>query len=81
LGVDFALAGKGKNIYGKVGECNGLNPCEKPSTTPKLIRTTPPKPTEPVVKYVVFEEPPKAPPLKQVWVPKPNHLKNPLDTL
>jgi hypothetical protein len=58
-----------------------LNPSEKPSTTPKLIKITPPKLTEPVVKDGVFEEPPKAPPHKQVWVPKPNRLKNPLDTL
>jgi hypothetical protein len=58
-----------------------LNPSEKPSTTPKLFKITPPKPTKPIVKDRVFEEPPKAPPQKQVWVPKPNHLKNPLDTL
>jgi hypothetical protein len=80
-GVGFALDGKGENIYGKVGECSGLNPSEKPSTTLKLIKITPPKPTKPIVKDGVFEEPPKAPPQKQVWVPKPNHLKNPLDTL
>jgi hypothetical protein len=60
--LSFALGGKGKNIYGKVGECSGLNPSEKPSTTPKLIKTTPPKSTEPVIKDGVFEEPPKAPP-------------------
>jgi hypothetical protein len=58
LGVGFALGRKGENIYGKVGECSGLNPSEKPSTTPKLIKITPPKPT---VKDRVFEEPPKAP--------------------
>jgi hypothetical protein len=49
-GVGFALGGKGESVYGKVGEFSGLNPCEKPSTTPKLIKITPPKPTEPVVK-------------------------------
>ena len=27
------------------------------------------------------QEPPKAPPQKQVWIPKPNHLRNPFDTL
>jgi hypothetical protein len=80
-GVGFALGGKGESVYGKVGEFSGLNPSEKPSTTPKLIKITPPKPTEPIVKDGVFEEPPKAPSQKQVWVPKPNHLKNPLDTL
>ena len=81
LGVGFALCEKGENIYGKVGECSGLNPSEKPSTTLKLIKITPPKPNEPIVKDGVFEESPKAPPQKQVWVPKPNYLKNPLDTL
>jgi hypothetical protein len=80
-GVGFALGRKGENIYGKVGECSGLNPSEKPSTTPKLIKITPPKPTEPIVKDRVFEEPPKAPSQKPVWVPKLNYLKNPLDTI
>jgi hypothetical protein len=58
-----------------------LNPSEKPSTTPKLIKIIPLKPTEATVKDRVFEEPPKAPSQKQVWVPKLNYLKNPLDTL
>ena len=61
-GIGFALGGKGENIYGKVGEYSGLNPCENPSSTPKLIKITPPKPIEPTVKDGVFEEPPKAPP-------------------
>ena len=56
-GVGFALGGKGESVYGKVGEFS-----EKSSTTPKLIKITPPKPTEPIVKDGVFEEPPKAPP-------------------
>jgi hypothetical protein len=81
LGVGFTLGGKGESVYGKVDEFSGLNPSEKSSTTPKLFKITPPKPTEPVVKDGVFEEPLKAPPQKQVWVSKPNHLKNPLDTL
>jgi hypothetical protein len=80
-GVGFALGGNGENIYGKVGECSGLRPSKKPSTTPKLIKITPPKPTEPIVKDGVFEEPLKALPQKQVWAPKPNLLKNSLDTL
>ena len=80
-GVGFAVGGKGENIYGKVGEYSGLKPSEKSTTTPKLIKITPPEPTLPTTKDGVFEEPPKAPPQKQVWVPKPNHLKNPLDTL
>ena len=54
--------GKGENIYGKVAEYSGLNPSEKPSTTPMLIKITPPKPNEPVVKDGVFEEPPKLQP-------------------
>jgi hypothetical protein len=33
------------------------------------------------MKDEVFEEPSRAPPQKQVWVPKPNLLRNPLDTL
>ena len=60
--VGFASGGKGENLYEKVGECSGLTPSEKPSTTPKLIKITPPKPTDPTVKDGVFEEPPKAPP-------------------
>jgi len=60
--VGFALGGKGENVYGKVGEFSGLNPSEKPFTTPKLIKITPPKPNEPVVKDGVFEEPPKLQP-------------------
>jgi hypothetical protein len=80
-GVGFALGGKGEHIYGKVGEFSGLSPSEKPPTTPKLIKITSPKPTEPTVKDRVFKEPPRASPQKQVWVPKPNHLRNPLDTL
>jgi hypothetical protein len=47
--VGFALGGKDEYVYGKVGEFSGLNPSEKPSTTPK-------------VKDGVFEEPPRAPP-------------------
>jgi hypothetical protein len=80
-GVGFALGGKGEHVYGKIGEFSGLSLSEKPPTTLKLIKITPPKPIEPTVKDRVFEEPPRAPPQKQVWVPKLNHLKNPLDTL
>ena len=80
-GVGFVVGGKGENLYGMVGEYSGLKLSEKPSTASKLIKITPPKPTLPTTKDGVFEEPPKAPPQKQVWVSKPNHLKNPLDTL
>jgi hypothetical protein len=34
LGVSFALDRKGESVYDKVGEFSGLNPSEKPSTTP-----------------------------------------------
>jgi hypothetical protein len=61
LGVDFVLGGNGESIYGKVGDFSDLNPSEKPFTTPKLIKITPNKSTEPVVKDGVFEEPSKAP--------------------
>jgi hypothetical protein len=61
-GVSFALGGKGEHVYGKVGEFSGLNPSEKPSTAPKLIKINPSNPTEPTVKDRVFEEPPRAPP-------------------
>jgi hypothetical protein len=63
-GVGFALGGKGKHVYVEVGEFSGLNPSEKPPTTSKLIKITPPKPTEPTVKDGVFKEPPRAPPQK-----------------
>jgi len=81
LSVDFALGGKGENLYGKVGEHSGLKPCEKPTTTPQLIKISPREPKLPTTKDGVFEGPLKPPPQKQVWVQKPNHLKNPLDTL
>jgi hypothetical protein len=81
LGVGFALGQKDEYVYGKVGKFSGLSPSEKPSTIPKLIKINPPKPTEPTMKDEVFEEPSRAPPQKQVWVLKPNLLRNPLDTL
>src|SRR5438105_4396009 len=64
--------------YGKLRQCNGLKPCEKPmpSTTTKAPIQNPPNP-----KDGVFVEPPKAPPKGQVWIPKLNHLNNPIDTL
>jgi len=61
-------------LYGKIGKAAGvasaLNVASS-STQPSLV-----DPVEGVLK-----EPPKAPPQKQVWVPKPNELRNPLDTL
>jgi hypothetical protein len=61
-GVGFALGGKGEHVCGKVGEFSGLSPSKKSPTTPKLIKITPPKPTEPTVKDGVFEETRRAPP-------------------
>jgi len=80
-GIGFASNEKGVNLFGKIGEYSGLKPSEKAIPTPKLTKNTPPKPIEPIVKDGIVEEPPKAPPQKQVWIPKPNHLRNPLDTL
>jgi hypothetical protein len=80
-GVGFTLGGKGEHVYGKVNEFSGLSPSEKRSTTPKLIKINPPKSTKLTVKDGVFEESPRDPPQKQVWVLNPNHLRNPLDTL
>src|SRR5579859_81565 len=80
-GLGFAIGGKGEVIYGKVGHGSGLSENEKNPIPPKLTKITPPKPTQPLVKDGVVQETPKAPPSKQVWVPKPNHLRNPLDTL
>ena len=80
-GLGFAIGGKDESAFGKIGECSGMNPSEKPDTTTKSSKVAPPKPTECVTKDGVFVEPPRAPPQKQVWVAKPNHLRNPLDTL
>jgi hypothetical protein len=59
------------NLYGKIGEASGLSPGEKPTSTPNTQNTT----------NGVYSEPPRAPPKDQVWIPKPNELRNPLDTL
>src|SRR6185312_11588545 len=61
-------------LYGKIGKAAGntsaLNTASM-STQPSLV------------DHVdgVLKEPQKAPPQKQVWVLKPNELRNPLDTL
>jgi len=76
-GLGFAIAGKqGEVIYGKVGQSSGLSQIEKPTHTPKFAKITPSEPTQPIVKDGVIDETPKAPPPKQVWIPKPNHLRN-----
>jgi hypothetical protein len=78
--LGFAVKDGTTACFGKVCECSGLKPSEKPSATPKLLKITPPKPTT-HVRDGVIEELVRAPPQKQVWVPKPNHLMNTLDTL
>jgi hypothetical protein len=67
--------------FGKVGECSGLKPSEKSSATPKLVKITPPKSANHIVSDGVPMELVRVPPQKQVWCPKSNHLRNPLDTL
>jgi hypothetical protein len=77
-GLGFATKDGSVARFGKVGECSGLTPSKKPSPTPKLIKTTPAKPIT-HVRDGVINEPLRAPPQKQVWLPKPNHLSNTLD--
>jgi hypothetical protein len=75
-GIGFDAEDGSVGCFGKVGEWSGL----KPLATPNLIKITQPKPIIPV-RNGVIEEPMRAPPQKQVWVPNPNHLRNTLDTL
>jgi hypothetical protein len=77
--LGFATKDGSVACFGKVGECSGLTPSEKPSSTPKLIKTTSTKLVIPV-RDGVIDEPMRDPPQKQVWLPKPNHLRNTLDT-
>jgi hypothetical protein len=79
-GLGFASRSRSDTQFGKVGECSGLKPSKIPSATPKLIKITPPKLTT-LLRDGVIEEPMKAPPHKQVWIAKPNHFRNTLDTL
>ena len=60
--IGFASNEKGANLFGKIGECSGLKPSEKPISTSILTKTILPKPLEPIVKDGVVEESPKAPP-------------------
>jgi hypothetical protein len=78
-GLGFAAKVGSVARFWKVGESCGLTPLEKPSHTPKLIKTAPAKPITPM-RDGVIDEPVRAPPQKQVWLPKPNHLRNTLDT-
>ena len=76
VGVDFAFTHADfVQPYGKIGEML------EPSVSALSSSTAPPVPKPAPVKDGIFSEPPRAPPKKPVWVPKPNHLKNPLDTL
>jgi hypothetical protein len=77
-GLGFATKDGSVTRFGKVGECSGLTPSEKPSLTPKLIKITPAKHITPM-RDGVIDEPVRAPPHKQAWLPKPNHLRNTLD--
>ena len=61
-------------LYGKIGKAAGV-----PSALNTVSTSTLPSLVDPVDG--VLKEPSKAPPQKQVWVPKPNELRNPLDTL
>jgi hypothetical protein len=58
-GLGFASGGKGEHVYGKVGECSGLKPSEKPTTTLKLIKITPPQPDKLLSKMECLKNLPK----------------------
>ena len=62
------------NLYGKIGKAVGA-----PSALNTASTSTQPSLVDPVDG--VLKEPSKTPLKKQVWVPKPNELRNPLDTL
>ena len=64
-----------QHIYGLIGQASG----EGTSTNPPSSTT--PKPSQVSTEGAVFEEPHRAPPRKQVWMSKPNHLRNKLDTM
>jgi hypothetical protein len=81
LGLGFATRYGSDACNDKVGECSGLPPSEKHTTTSYHIKFTAPKNATSTMRECVFEEPLKATPQKQVWCHKPDYLKNPLDTL
>jgi hypothetical protein len=64
-GIGFSFRSRSDTQLGKVGEWSGLKPSEKTSTTPKIIKITPPKSITPV-RDGVIEEPMRAPSQKQV---------------
>jgi hypothetical protein len=59
LGLGFAAKDGSVACFGKIGEWSVLQPSEKLSTTPKLIKIIPPKPITPM-KDGVIEEPVRA---------------------
>ena len=62
-------------LYGKIGKAAGVSSaCNVVSTSAQ------PVPTQVDPMEGVFQERSRAPPQKQVWLPKPNELRNPLDT-
>ena len=61
-------------LYGKIGKAAGVSSALNTTSTSTQLSLV--DPVDGVLK-----EPQKAPPQKQVWVPKPNELRNPLDTL
>ena len=61
-------------LYGKIGKAAGASSALNTAST-----STQPSIVDPVDG--VLKESLKAPPQKQVWVPNPNELRNPLDTL
>ena len=85
MGLGFAAGGRRDVPYGKVGDFEVVNSSDIPSTssttTPGLLNVILPNLQSQIVKDGVIEEPPKQAPQKQVWIPKPSSLRNPLDTL
>ena len=61
-------------LYGKIGKAAGASSSLNTASTSTQSSLVDPADG-------VLKEPPKAPPQKQVWFPKPNELRNSLDTL
>jgi hypothetical protein len=80
-GFGFAARDGCDAHYGKVCECSGLTHSEKPLVPRQPMKLTPPKSATPDVRDGVFVEPLRASLQKKVWCTKPNHPRNPLDTL
>ena len=57
-------------LYGKIGKAAGVSSALNTAST-----STQPSLVDPVDG--VLKEPQKEPPQKQIWVPKPNELRNP----